>query len=253
MQLNYQRSGQGEPLILVHGLFGSLENLGMIKRHMQAFFDVISVDLPDHGQSFYTQQFSYQEYAQSILSLMDTLDLAKANILGHSLGGKIAMYLALNHPNRVNKLVVADIAPVAYSPRHQAVLAGLNAVNLNQITDRKQAERQMSEFIQEPGVRQFLLKSLSKSDNGWKWAFNLALLQRDYGLLSQAISSDKAFTGSTLFVKGANSDYLLAEHQPIIQALFPHSKARVIANTGHWLHAEKPAAFNQAVAQFLSK
>lgn len=253
MQLNYQRSGSGEPLLLVHGLFGSLENLGVIKRHMQAFYDVISIDLPDHGKSPYSQQFSFQHYAESILQLMDSLNLDKVHILGHSLGGKVAMYLALHHSQRINKLVVADIAPVAYPARHQAVLAGLNAVTLNELSDRKQAELQMSEFIQEPGVRQFLLKSLSKSDDGWQWAFNLTLLQRDYPLLSQAITTENAFSGPVLFVKGAKSDYLLAEHQSVIQTLFPNSKARVIANTGHWLHAEKPEAFNQAVEQFLRK
>ena len=251
MQLNFHRSGQGPVLLLTHGLFGSLENLGMVHRAMSEHFDVISIDLPDHGRSPRTEAFSFEGYSQLIIDLLDHLKISKVAIMGHSLGGKIAMFLALNHPTRVTRLAVADIAPVAYSPRHQQVLNGLNAVSLETIRDRKDGDKQMAEFIQIPGVRQFLLKSLQKIDQRWQWLFNLPLLERDYPLLSQGIEHPTPYSGPTLFIKGANSDYILAEHQLTIARLFPSSKARIIANTGHWLHAEKPHLFNRSLLQFL--
>ncbi len=251
MQLNYKRSGQGPTVILIHGLFGSLENLGMVRRGLQTEFDVISVDLPDHGSSPTSEQFSFAHYANSVIQLMDELSLSSAHFLGHSLGGKIAMTIALHHPERVKKLIIADIAPVTYPPRHDAIFAGLNCVDLVRHTDRKQAETAMKQHIAEAGVRQFLLRSFVLDDGVPQWRFNLSLLQRDYPLLSEGLSHDTPFIGPTLFIKGENSDYITAKHRDKIHQLFPHAKARIIENTGHWLHAEKPDVFNRIAAQFL--
>ena len=161
------------------------------------------------------------------------------------------MCMALSQPNRISKLVLADIAPVKYEARHQAVLSGLNNVDLNNTRDRNHANEQMAEFIVEPGVRQFLLKSLYQENGSWSWRFNLSLLERDYPFLSGAIESDNQFTKPVLFIKGGNSDYLLAEHQAPIAKLFPNSQAKIIQNTGHWLHSEKPNIFNRLARSFL--
>lgn len=252
-KMHFQQAGTGEPILLIHGLFGSLENLGMVRRGLESHFNVVSVDLPDHGSSCRTEQFSFETYAEKILAVMDELAIDKAHIMGHSLGGKVAMYIALHYPHRVNKLIIADIAPVAYPPRHTNVMQGLNAVSLETIEHRKQADQQMAAHVKELGVRQFLLKSLTNDEGQWQWRFNLPLLQRDYPLLSGAIDADSPFNQPTLFIKGGNSDYLLPEHKPHIARLFPNSKARIIAQTGHWLHAEKPDTFNKVVLDFVNK
>lgn len=238
-------------LMLIHGLFGSLDNLAVIRRELQNDFNVLSVDLPDHGKSIYTEQFGFDTYANYMFDLLDDLGIEKIQVLGHSLGGKVAMCMALTQPNRITKLVLADIAPVKYEPRHQSVLSGLNNVDLNNTLDRNHANEQMVEHIVEPGVRQFLLKSLYQEDGKWSWRFNLALLERDYPRLSGAIESEKPFTKPVLFIKGGNSDYLLAKHQSPIAKLFPNSQAKIIQNTGHWLHSEKPSIFNRLARSFL--
>ena len=254
MILNYEIKGRGEPIVLLHGLFGSLENLGVIARQLEDEYQIISIDLPDHGRSAKTEQFSFSLYADSVVETLKTIDVKQVNLLGHSLGGKVAMQIALQYPALVNNLIVADIAPVAYSPRHQNVFNALRSFKPEQISSRQEADQAMAEFVQESGVRQFLLKSLTKQENGqFAWRFNLELLIRDYHLLSQAISSDNNYAGRTLFIKGGNSDYITREHQPAISALFPIAEARIINGVGHWLHAEKPIVFAGIVSRFIEE
>jgi esterase len=256
LKLNYQltKAEKTMPLvILLHGLFGSLDNLTMLRRELEKDFQVLSIDLPDHGRSEFSTSFSFEHYAQHIALLMDELAIAQAHVVGHSLGGKIAMCLALTHPQKVSKLVLADIAPVAYPPRHQAVFAGLNAVDLANLQDRAEAKAQLALHIEEEGVRQFLLKSLYQQDNNWHWRFNLAMLQRDYTLLCGAIESAHSFNKPVLFIKGGLSEYLLPQHKAHIDRLFPQAQAKIIQGTGHWLHAEKPVIFNRLVSDFLQQ
>lgn len=253
-KLNHHISSQdpNKPwLVLIHGLFGSLDNLAVIRRGFENSHNVVSIDLPDHGSSYYSSEFSFVNYAQAIVDLLNDLEVKQCQLLGHSLGGKVAMKIALTHPKLVEKLVIADIAPVEYSPRHYDVINGLSAVNLPEIKTRNDAAKAMAEHIVEPGVIQFLLKSLYKSEHGWQWRFNLPLLIRDYPKLSQAIESKNQFSNPVLFVKGGQSDYLLAEHKPAIDKLFPNSKAKIIGSAGHWLHSQKPDLFNRIVAEFL--
>jgi len=238
-------------LVLIHGLFGSLDNLAVIRRGFEQTHNVLSVDLPDHGRSYYSKAFSFSEYADSVVGLLDELDVNVCQLLGHSLGGKVAMKIALTHPQRIEKLVIADIAPVAYSARHHNVINGLSSVKLDEINTRSDAKKLMESHIVEPGVIQFLLKSLYNSDDGWQWRFNLPLIIRDYLALSQAIEEDAQYSGPTLFLKGGQSDYLLSEHKPAIDKLFPNSKAKIIGSAGHWLHSQKPDLFNRLVADFL--
>lgn len=238
-------------LVLLHGLFGSLDNLSMVKRALKQSHHILSIDLPDHGKSAFLNEFSFQRYAQLVLEQLEALAIPTASVLGHSLGGKIAMQMALMQPDKIDRLVVADIAPVAYPPRHDNVLKGLFSVDLQSIGSRNDADNAMSQTIKEAGVRQFLLRSLQKADQGWFWRFNLVGLSRDYNKISGAIIADGQFSKPTLFIKGGNSDYILAEHQAPIASLFPNAKAKIIEGTGHWLHAEKPDAFNRIVGKFL--
>ena len=253
MSLHFKRAGQGKPIVLLHGLFGSLDNLGAISRELSSEFDVISIDLPDHGRSSHSEQFSYDAYAQQVIDVINLNELEQVSLLGHSMGGKVAMHLALNYPEKVSNLIVADIAPVQYGSRHNKVFDALRAVDLAGINSRKQAEQAMAHFIDEQGVIQFLLRSLvQKPEGGFQWRFNLDMLQRDYHLLTQGISHPNSYEAPTLFIKGGNSDYITNEHRPQIMNLFPTAKAKVIQGAGHWLHAEKPSIFAKLVRDFVT-
>ena len=249
--LHYKITGEGSTVVLMHGLFGSLENLGVVARELSRHFQVISLDLPDHGQSCRTEYFSYENYARLVTETLQSLNVEDCSLVGHSMGGKVAMSIALTMPNLVNKLVVADIAPVAYEHRHQNVLKALSSIDLSQLDSRKQAENEMTGIIQEAGVKQFLLKSLTQTDGCWSWRFNLDLILRDYPLISEGINFNSPYSGQTLFVKGSESNYLTREHQQAVVDRFPNSKVKIIQGTGHWLHAEKPVAFNKIVSDFL--
>jgi esterase len=240
-------------LMLIHGLFGSLDNLSALRRQFTESFQVLSVDLPDHGKSAFTETFSFEKYATLICELVDKLGIKQLGIVGHSLGGKVAMQIALHQHELISHLIVLDIAPVQYTPRHSNVFQGLNNVVLNEITSRKQADMALSEYVTEGSTRQFLLKSLYTENESWNWRFNLELLQEDYTKLSAAITSVTPYSGQVLFIKGQLSDYLLPEHRQAVIDLFPNSQSKMISGTGHWLHAEKPDLCAKIILAFLSK
>ena len=235
MILHTHSTGSGEPLILIHGLFGSYENLAGVGRALSDQWQVISIDLPNHGQSPHSEQMNYRSMVADLAETLDSLNIQKCALLGHSLGGKLAMVFALTYPQRVSQLI----------------FAGLNAVTLTKISNRSDADKLMAAHIKEPGVRQFLLKSLEKTEHGFRWKFNLAVLAQCYDELLSAPAEQGSFAGPVLFIKGAESDYILSEHRPQIMQFFPEAQAKIINGTGHWLHAEKPAAFARLVREFL--
>lgn len=254
MKLNYQIQGAGEPVILMHGMFGSLSNLGLVGRALIDRYQVISVDLRNHGESPHAMEMDYPCMADDIIELMDHLDIPQAHLLGHSMGGKVGMQVALNQPEKVGKLIVADIAPVDYKPdRHGGVLEGLKALAQTRPTSRQQANELLAEHVQESGVRAFLLKNLVRADDGH---FDLRLylegiLANYYDTLTLA-PTGTPFSGPTLFIKGADSAYIQDKHRETVMRLFPNAQLKIIANAGHWLHAEKPDTFNRIVEQFLA-
>ncbi len=251
MILHTHITGSGQPLVLLHGLFGSYENLAGIARALTDQWQIISIDLPNHGLSAHSEHMDYTSMVADLAETLDSLQIKHCALLGHSLGGKLAMAFALAYPKRVSQLIVADIAPVNYQRSHQAVFSGLTAVNLAAISSRSDADKQLAEHITEPGVRQFLLKSLEKTDSRFRWKFNLAALEQCYNTLLSAPTDDGSYAGPVLFIKGADSDYILPEHRPEIMRYFPAAQAKIINGTGHWLHAEKPAAFAKLVRDFL--
>ncbi|MEP2652665.1 MAG: alpha/beta fold hydrolase [Paraglaciecola sp.] len=238
-------------IVLIHGLFGNLDNLSGLRRLFTGQFQVLCVDLPDHGKSDFTEVFSFESYAQLIRQKITELGISQVTLLGHSLGGKVAMKIALTSQDLVKHLAILDIAPVSYSPRHDKVFEGLNAIDLHHLESRKQAELLLSQHIVESGVRQFLLKSLYSQDESWHWRFNLNLLQRDYLRLSAAIESNIPYPGPVLFIKGQRSDYLLSEHKAATLELFPNSQSKMIKGVGHWLHAEEPNLCFEIVSAFI--
>jgi esterase len=251
MILHSDITGQGEPLVFIHGLFGSYDNLGVIARSLQSQFKIINLDVRNHGRSPHAAGMAYSELAADVAETLDQLGFAQTAVLGHSMGGKIAMQLALNAPERVSKLILADISPVLNQARHSHILQGLTAVSAANIQQRNQADAILAQYISEIGVRQFLLKSLYKADDSWQWRFNLPVLSAEYPAILQAPVASGHYPGPTLFIKGGNSDYILPSHQSDILRLFPQATAKIIQGTGHWLHAEKPTAFSKIVQDFL--
>ena len=254
-QLNYKQVGEGKHIVLIHGLFGSLENLNMVAKSLSQHYCVTSIDVRNHGNSFHQQNMDYQVLAQDVINLLDTLSIEHCHILGHSMGGKIAMKIALSFPERINKLIVADIAPVEYPAHHLIIIEGLQAIDLTQVHKRKDADTQLADYVTDAGVRQFLLRNIAINELGkFEFKCNLQNIEQGYQQIMQSLTeqTEQKFNGDTLFIKGGNSDYILPEHQNAITQLFPKAKAKIIQGAGHWLHAEKTVAFNKIVIDFLT-
>ena len=246
-------SGQGPDLVLLHGLFGQGTNLRSVARALEADFRVHCLDLPDHGRSAWLDTASLATYAAAVRGWMDQHELTATHILGHSLGGKVAMELALTEPARVAKLVVADMAPVTYAEHHQVILDALQQVAAQGCHTRAEAEALLGEVVDDPGVVGYLLMSLERGADSevYQWRFNLAGLAEGYGRLREAPTEAAPFQGQTLFLKGSESAYIQASHEPEIQRRFPRSQLVTVNQAGHWLHIDQPAAFNSAVRDFL--
>jgi esterase len=252
MLLNYSQTGSGPHVILIHGLFGSLDNLNIIAKALSEHFTVTNIDLRNHGQSFHDNAMDYPMMAADVLSLMDEINIEKAHLVGHSMGGKVAMQLAIDVQARIERLVVLDIAPVDYHARHDDIIKGLKTVAQNKVTSRSEADKLLAAFIDELGVRQFLLKSLVKGETGTlSWRFNLPVICDSYSKIISNINASHSCLCDTLFVKGNDSDYILPEHRDAIMARFPNAKAKVIHGAGHWLHAQKPESVNRTILDFL--
>ncbi|WP_395756371.1 alpha/beta fold hydrolase [Edwardsiella ictaluri] len=235
------------PLLLIHGLFGSLDNLGQLARSLNPQRDVLLVDLRNHGQSPHTPEMNYDLLVGDLIALIDAYGLAPLDIIGHSMGGKAAMRLAALAPQRLRRLVVLDIAPVAYpTRRHDTVFAALNAVTAAAAQTRPQAAQILRRFLPQEGVVQFLLKSFHQG----RWRFNLAALQQHYPQIL-GWQPQGHHQGATLFIKGADSPYILDDYRGAIARQFPRARAHVVSGSGHWLHAEQPDNVLRAVRRFL--
>lgn len=251
VSLHYRTAGEhGDWVLLLHGLLGAGDNLGALARALMHEFRVVQIDLRNHGRSPQSDEMSFAAMAADIALLQDTLGIVRSHMIGHSLGGRVAMELALRDSARVQHLIIADIAPVAYAPHHTQILAALQRLDLHGIANRGAVEAQLAQSIPELGVRQFLLKSLYMENNAWRWRFNLPVLQSSYANITTA-QSGEPFTGPTLFIKGELSDYILPEYEDAMRTLFPNFELKTIAGAGHWLHGEKPEEFNRVVLQFL--
>ncbi|WP_104399198.1 alpha/beta fold hydrolase [Vibrio penaeicida] len=250
--LNYKLQGEGSTIVLLHGLFGNLDNLGLLTRDLIQDHQVLTVDLRNHGLSFHSDIHTYEDMARDVEILIHHLGLDNVTLVGHSMGGKVAMKLASILGKQVNHLVVLDMAPVAYTQnRHDNVFAGLHAVEQQKPTSRSDAMTILSHHIEMEGVRQFLGKSLYKDDTHLSWRFNVTSLYSNYNNILTWHELPPVEI-PTLFVKGGNSDYLTEEHQGLVRQQFPLAKAHVIANTGHWLHAEKPNDVLRVLRRFIS-
>lgn len=252
MQLNYKKTGQGEPLIILHGLFGSADNWLNIARGLENDYTLYLVDQRNHGDSQNDSEWDYQVMSEDLVEFMKEQGLEKAHLMGHSMGGKTAMTFALEHPDKVDKLIVVDIAPRAYPVHHQTILDGLNAINPNQLKSRKQADDLLAPYVDQKSIRQFLLKNLGRDEEGdFIWKINLPVITQKIENVGEPIQSENSFDHPTLFVAGANSSYVQDKDKADIEKYFPNSHVIKMKNAGHWIHAEQPEAVIETIQAFL--
>lgn len=252
MQLHFETYGHGPPLIILHGLFGSLENWHSISRNLATDFQVLAADQRNHGRSPHATQISYRLMAEDLKELLAAEHLDAVNLLGHSMGGKTAMVFSLSHLELVEKLIIVDMAPRRYPPHHRQILNALSSLDLRSFKSRAEMESQLAPAIPDLAVRQFLLKNVKRDQAGtFYWQMNLAAIEANYDRLSEEISSSRSFEKPTLFIRGEHSDYIRDEDMNLIRKLFARAELCEIAGAGHWVHAEKPEAFLRKVREFL--
>jgi pimeloyl-ACP methyl ester carboxylesterase len=251
--LHSQIIGAGTPVVILHGFLGMGDNWKSLALKMaEAGYQVHLVDQRNHGRSFHASDFNYALLTQDLKAYLDHHGLMEIILLGHSMGGKTAMNFATEHPKYVTHLVVADIGPKAYPPHHQAILKALNHLEQSRLDSRKQADALLSEYIPEPGIRQFLLKNLYWAAPGQLGLrINLKALTDNANEIGAPLSENATFTGPTLFLKGARSAYILPEDHPGIGRHFPKAHVAEIPRAGHWLHAENPQDFLAAFLEFV--
>ena len=250
--LHSKITGEGKPLVILHGLFGMLDNWQGLAKQFGQFFETHIVDQRNHGKSFHATEHSYELMCEDLLCYLDAKGLDKIYLIGHSMGGKTAMLFAAKYPERIEKLVVVDIAPKYYAPHHQEILAGLHAVENAAVRSRKEADEILSQHFSQAGIRQFLLKNLYwKSKEELVFKFNLSVLSNEIQNVGEGLIEDAVFVEPVLFIDGENSNYILPEDHELIETHFPDAEIVEIANAGHWVHAENPQDFFDTVSRFL--
>jgi pimeloyl-ACP methyl ester carboxylesterase len=239
-------------LVLLHGLFGGGDNWSGIAPKLAERFRVLMPDLRNHGLSPHSDMIDYPQMAADVAELLASAGAGRASIVGHSMGGKTAMQLALDSPQVVSKLVVVDIAPRAYLPGHDNILDALLALNLPDFASRQQIEDALATEIPSLPLRRFLLKSVARDSNGkFFWKMNLRGLAKNYDKLCCAVGEGRTFAGPTLFIRGGSSDYIRAADEAEIYRQFPAARIETITSAGHWVHADAPEEFARLVLEFL--
>jgi len=252
MILHSKISGEGKDIIILHGLFGMLDNWNSIARVLNDNYRVHLVDQRNHGRSFHSEHFTYPEMAEDLIAYMDHHDVKSATVIGHSMGGKVAMHAATAFPERIEKLVVVDIAPRYYPVHHREILNALLSIDLEEMETRGDVEQAMLRKIPVPAIAQFLLKNLYWVEDGvLGWRFNLKVLNEKIENVGEALDDQATYKGPALFIKGGNSDYITPNDGPLIHLHFPNSEVKEIENAGHWIHAEAPKAFLKMVQGFM--
>lgn len=255
MKLNFDEYGHGAPpLVILHGVFGSSTNWRSLARRLAETRRVLAVDLRNHGESFHAEEMTYRAMVEDLTRFIDDHCDGRADVLGHSMGGKAAMSLALIHPGRVNRLIAVDIAPVDYQhgDTFGRLIEGMQSIPLEEIESRSDADHKLKEYVPERGVRAFLLQNLRRDDDGWRWRINLeAICEAIDDIAGFPFDREQPYRRPTLFIGGAESEYLDRAHRRAVEALFPEARIEMVEGAGHWVHAEKPEAVLNLVESFL--
>jgi pimeloyl-ACP methyl ester carboxylesterase len=255
MKLALRKIGNGKPLFILHGLFGSSDNWQTLAKKFAENFTVYLVDLRNHGRSPHSVEFNYEVMSEDIKELVRDEGLNKIMILGHSLGGKVAMQFAVTYPDKVEKMIVVDIGPKKYPVTNQFVVDALDRFDPGTLPSRKEAEALLSLYIKEEGTKQFLLKNLYWDDNQrlqWRFYFD-SIKQNIKGVSEATPVPAQPLNTPVLFLKGEHSDYIFNADTKLMKEIFPNSRLEIIPNTGHWVHADNPEAFFNAVDKFLKE
>lgn len=252
-ELACDETGNGSAVVLVHGLMGNGRNLQPLARALSDRFRVLTPDLRNHGRSPHSPVMDYPSLAADLIALLDQYRIEKASLIGHSLGGKAVMAATLLHPERTDRLVSLDMAPVPYADFLVGLLDTLQQLPLDGVTSRGQAEKWLADQgVADSRLRAFLLQNLERTDNGFRWRVNLDAIRRQRQTLTGFPESASPWPGPALFLHGANSNYVLPEHHEAIRALFPAAEIEAIPAAGHWLHAEQPEAVAGRLQTFLA-
>lgn len=251
-KLFYKEYGEGHPLIILHGLLGASGNWHTLSRTVfSEHFRVLTVDQRNHGRSFHSDRFDYPAMAEDIWHFLDELEIDSIYMLGHSMGGKTAMYAALAFPERIDKLVVVDMAPKEYPPHHAPIIEALQGIDPSEYESRSDIDDVLAESISSYRIRQFLLKNLDYDGEQYRWKMNLDAIAENYNKINQGLDTDRTYEGPTLFIRGETSDYIRDDDLPLIRKNFPQAELVTIDGAGHWVHADAPDAFADVVVDFL--
>ncbi len=252
MQLHFREQGNGRALIILHGLFGSLDNWAYVSGQLAERFHVFSIDQRNHGQSPHSNEMNFPALAADLNEFMIQRGLESASVMGHSMGGKAAMEFALAWPEKVERLIVVDMATRAYPRRHDDIFEALLEIELGKFQTRAQVDEALTSKIPELAVRRFLLKGISQDAPGsLRWKFNLPVLHEHYSELTEALASERHCDKPALFIRGGKSDYILDDDLPQIRELFPRAELETIPEASHWVHAECADKFIKSVENFL--
>jgi pimeloyl-ACP methyl ester carboxylesterase len=253
MKLNYKKLGESDStLIILHGLLGSLDNWQTIAKQLSSTHQVYIVDQRNHGRSPHTEEMSYEVLAQDMVEFCAQHQISKTTIIGHSMGGKVAMFLALQHPELIEKLIVVDIAPTFYDGGHETILFAMAEAPLKSTEKREDIDQFLQPRIHNFGVRQFIMKNLSRDEKGqFEWKCNLEALILNYRLLMDFPKSDNIFTGKTYFIKGELSNYINPDNWDACDKYFPDNTILEVKAAGHWVHAENPEGFLEKVSAII--
>ncbi|MEP2773149.1 MAG: alpha/beta fold hydrolase [Fulvivirga sp.] len=252
MKLNYKTMGEGKPLIILHGLFGSLDNWLSIAKELTDTYQIFLVDQRNHGMSPHNDEFNYGVMAEDLKEFIKEHNIDRPYILGHSMGGKTAMKFALQNGDLWDKLIVVDISPKAYPVHHDVILEGLSAIDVDALKSRGEADKKLAEYVSDFGTRQFLLKNLNrKKSGGFEWKINLPVIKENIEIIGEGMEEQLAIEKDVLFIRGEKSDYINNDDVILITQHFPNAKLETVKNAGHWVHAEQPEALLDLVKNFL--
>jgi esterase len=254
MKLYYKELGtEGQPIVILHGLFGSSDNWLTIGKQLALNHRVFLLDQRNHGQSPWSEEWNYEAMSADLLEFFQVNNLSNVVLIGHSMGGKTAMWFASRYfPSKVDKLIVVDISPRAYRLHNHDIAEALANLDFNTLDSRKAIDDELAKSIPELGTRQFLLKNLYRTeDNKFAWRMNLPIIQQKIEIVMEALPENLSFEGKTLFIAGEKSDYIQDKDLPIIQSHFPDNQIVTVEGVGHWVHAEKPAEVLQIIQDFI--
>jgi pimeloyl-ACP methyl ester carboxylesterase len=254
MNLAFEVVGEGHPLVILHGLLGSTDNWRSMSRRLGAHYKVFAIDLRNHGRSPHSDIFDYDVMTADLREFMEQQALRRIMLLGHSMGGKVAMQFAIDYSEQVDRLVIVDIAPKPYEPSQRYLLKALRSLDLTRYKSFADVDAALAAKVSSESLRQFLLKNLARDENGrLRWKIHLAAIDRNYDKLGRGVAPERTFDKPTLFIRGARSNYIEDDDAPLIRQMFPQAEIATLPEAGHWIHVDAPEKFFQTVLNFLSR